>query len=302
MTSLPITVFTPTYNRVGLVGGGYESLLAQEDAPPFEWVVVDDGSTDGTADKVAGWAGDAPFPVWCLRQENRGKHVAINRGVAAASGELFVILDSDDRLAPGALAAVWRHWLSIPEGQRDGFAGVVGLCATLGGEVVGDAFPTSPLDTDVLDVRLRLRVRGDKSEVYRTEVLRAYPFPEDLGRFVTEGLVWNRIARRHRMRCVNDVFALVDYQADGLSARSVQLRTGAPRAARLYYDELLGLDRPLPLRAVARAAANHARFSLHAGVRPGVTGQVKGGRWRRLVYAASFPLGAALYLRDRLRR
>lgn len=294
-----VTVFTPTYNRAHLLGRAYESLRGQAAPPPFEWVVVDDGSTDGTAALVGGWAEAAPFPVRYVRQPNGGKHTAVNRGVREASGELFLILDSDDRLAPGALATVWRHWTSVPAAARDGFAGVVGLCARPTGEVIGDAFPEPVLDTDVLEVRTRLRVRGDKAEVYRVDVLRAHPFPEDLGRFVTEGLVWNRIARRYRVRCVNEVVAFADYQSGGLSAQSVQLRAGAPRAARLYYGELLGVDRALPLDVVARAAANHARFSLHAGSPPWAGRPVKAGRWRRLVYAVSFPVGVALYLRDR---
>ena len=299
MSDLPITVLTPTYNRAHLLERAYKSLRDQTAPPPFEWVVVDDGSTDDTETLVQAWANDAPFPIRYVYQPNGGKHTAINRGVGEAVGELFLILDSDDWLAPGALVTVWRHWALIPSETRDEFAGVMGLYASPTGEVIGDTFPQPTLDADVLEVRGQLRIRGDKVEVYRVEILRRYPFPEDLGRFVTEGLVWNRIAQRYRMRCVNEVIAHAEYQADGLSALSIRLRAESPRAARQYYREFLGLDRPLPPRAVVRTAANHARFSLHAGLRPWAGRPVKSGRWRQFVYAVSFPLGVALYLRDR---
>ena len=306
MSDVSITVFTPTYNRAHLLGRAYESLCGQTAPPPFEWVVVDDGSTDETAALVRAWADTAPFPVRYVRQPNGGKHTAINRGVGEATGELFLILDSDDWLAPDALATVWRQWTQIPSEARDDFAGVGGHFAYSTAGRVGSPFPAPVFDADVFELREQRRVEGDKLEAYRTDVLTAFPFPPALdaptgGRaaFVTERLVWNRIAVQYKVRYVDRIIGYKEYQSGGLSARSAQLRARAPRTARLYYGELLRVDRPLPTRAVARTAANHARFSLHAGLRPWAGRPVKSGRWRQFVYAVSFPLGVALYLRDR---
>ena len=306
MSDVSVTVFTPTYNRAHLLGRAYESLCDQTAPPPFEWVVVDDGSTDGTAALVRAWADAAPFPVRYVRQPNGGKHTAINRGVGEAAGELVLILDSDDWLAPGALATVWRHWTLIPSEARDEFAGVGGHFAYPTGERVGSPFPAPVFDADVFELRERRGVEGDKLEAYRTDVLAAFPFPPALdaptdGRavYVTERLVWNRIALRYKIRYVDGVIGYKEYQPGGITDRTIQIRAGAPRTNRLYYGEVLHVDRPLPPRAVARTAANHARFSLHAGLRPWAGRPVKSGRWRQLVYAVSFPLGVALYLRDR---
>lgn len=269
MSSRPFfTVFTPTYNRAHLLGRAYQSLCEQ-DFPDFEWVVVDDGSEDHTGELIKQWQQQAHFPIRYRFQPNSGKHVAINRAVELAEGELMIILDSDDWLVRGALESVQQTWQAIPDDQRSQFAGVVGLYAFSDGQVVGRPFPQSPLDTDALELQFRFRVRGDKFGANRVEVLREFPFPEDLGRFVPESLVWNRIALRYRLRCVNKVWAHKQYHTDGLSSRMVQIRSRSPLAARQYYRELLEAAQKrgsVPLSIRLRASANYVRFSLHAGI------------------------------------
>ena len=88
-----ITVFTPTYNRAHLLPRLYESLVKQT-YRDFEWIIVDDGSSDNTAEVINEW--DADFPIRFFRKENGGKHTSINLGVEKADGELFFIADSDD--------------------------------------------------------------------------------------------------------------------------------------------------------------------------------------------------------------
>jgi len=293
-----ITVLTPTFNRAGLLPRVYQSLLAQTQKE-FEWLIVDDGSTDGTKDLVREWAKHSPFPVRYLWQENSGKHVAVNRGVALAQGDLVLILDSDDWLVPNAIERVHYWWNSIPEAQRAEFAGVAGLCAFPSGLLVGTAFPKQVLDSNPIEIRVRYKVKGDKCEVWRTDVLRNFPFPEDLGRFVTEGLVWNRIARRYKVRFVNEIWKITEYQHDGLSAKSLELRAGSPRAARVYYKEFAETSEvKIPILRRLREYANYTRFSCHAHV--SLLGQAREARLKLLWFWAS-PLGILLYLRDRIK-
>lgn len=293
-----ITVLTPTFNRVQLLSRIHQSLVAQT-GRDFEWIVVDDGSTDGTGVLVQAWAAESPFPIRYVWQENAGKHVAVNRGVQLARGELLLILDSDDWLVPNALARVGYWWGSIPEAQRDEFAGVAGLCAFPSGEVVGTRFPNDVLDSNSIEVRVRYRVQGDKCEVWRTDVLRQHPFPEDLGSFVTEGLVWNRIARRYGLRFVNEVWMVKEYQPHGLSARSLELRVGSPQAAKVYYKEFAETpDMGIPFTRRLREYANFTRFSLHGQIP--LAQQAIEVRFKGL-WAAATPIGFLLYLRDRLK-
>ncbi len=95
-----VSIIMPTHNRAHLVGESIYSALGQSLAP-FEVIVVDDGSSDDTPSVIAAF-GDA---VTCLRQEKAGKSAAMNRGIAAARGDYLLVLDDDDLLPPGALAA-----------------------------------------------------------------------------------------------------------------------------------------------------------------------------------------------------
>jgi glycosyltransferase involved in cell wall biosynthesis len=290
------TVVTPTFNRAALLQEAHRSLLDQQ-GPSFEWIVVDDGSTDGTGALVAELAARSPFPVHYVWQENAGKHTAVNRGVALASGELVAILDSDDALVTDGLAVLWEAWEGIAPSDRRGFAGVAGHKGLSDGSRVGDPLPATTVDASMFDLRVRLGVQGDKFEVFRRDVLEAFPFPTDLGRFVTEALVWNRISRHYRHRWIDRVVAIVEYQGGGLSDHSVRLRADSWRAARLFYLEAAAMGPGLPVRYRLRANANYVRFSLHGRLTP-----------IRIVRESpttadgllGFPLGTALYVRDRL--
>jgi glycosyltransferase involved in cell wall biosynthesis len=261
-----VTVFTPTYNRAHLLGKTFDSLRRQT-FQDFEWVIVDDGSEDQTPALVERWIDEATFPIRYTWQSNQGKHVAINRGVEMARGQCFVILDSDDWLLPNTLNSMLENWESIPSKARSNFVGVAGLYALSTGGIVGTEFPHSVLDSNAVEIRTRFSVRGDKFGMNRTETLRQFPFPEDLGRYVSMGLIWNRIAQNYSIRYVNEVFALTEYQSGGLSERSRESRVLSNAAARLYYKELAQLrGRYISLWGRLKACANYARFSLHGGI------------------------------------
>jgi glycosyltransferase involved in cell wall biosynthesis len=94
-----VSVVIPAHQAERFVGESIESVLAQ-DRPPAEVVVVDDGSTDATADVVEGF-GEA---VTLLRHpDNRGEAAARNTGLAAASGAVIAMHDADDRMLPHRL-------------------------------------------------------------------------------------------------------------------------------------------------------------------------------------------------------
>jgi glycosyltransferase involved in cell wall biosynthesis len=289
------TVITPAYNRAGLLREAHRSLLDQQ-GPSLEWVVIDDGSTDETGELVAELAAASPFAVRYVWQENAGKHAALNHGIALASGELIAILDSDDTLAADGLAALWDAWQGIDPGVRDGFAGVAGRFALPDGSLLGDPLPTPTFDASMFDMLARHGIGGDKFEVFRRDVLEAFPFPVDLGRFVSEGLVWNRISRRHQLRWIDRVVAVKQYQPDGLTDRSARVRAESWQSARLFYLEAAGMGPGLPARYLSRTYANYVRFSLHGRLKPAhIIADAPSSAW----CVAAFPAGLALYLYDR---
>lgn len=288
-----ISILTATYNRAPLLPALYESLKAQSDTR-FEWIVVDDGSTDDTPRLLARFRAEGSFPLRILTQPNGGKHRAVNRAVREAKGELVFIVDSDDTLTPDAIARIRTCWKPIAKDRR--FAGVVGLKALPGDRIAGGDHPflrVEYIDTDLLSYRMKYRIPGDRAEVFRRDVLLAHPFPEYPGeRFCPEALVWNRIARSYKMRYFNNIIYRCDYRADGLTARIVSLRHRNCRASLLYYSELAAAD--IPAIEKWKARINYWRFafssekSFSAKIREAGT-----------LSLAALPLAALLYWADR---
>ncbi len=289
-----VTVLTPTFNRAETLPRLYRSLLEQ-DSTDFEWLVIDDGSSDATGELVAGWIAEAPFPIRYRYQENGGKHVALNRGVDSARGRFVAVIDSDDWYLPSALGRLVAIWDSIPAEQRNGFAEVQGLGATPDGKLLGQ-LPMDVIDTNSVEIRSRYGVTGDTQGMLRTEVMREFPFPEDLGRFVSEGIVWNRMARKYRSRYTNEVIAVKEYQPDGLTASGRIRNIRASRASLVYYSEYLAGGWSLPPRVALQTYANYVRHALHERVGPA---RQLAGVPSRAWWSVAAPIGLALYLRDR---
>jgi glycosyltransferase involved in cell wall biosynthesis len=262
----------------------------------FEWVVVDDGSEDETSRLVDHWRQQGNIAIQYRHQANAGKHVAVNRGVEIARGRYTTIVDSDDWLLPESLELLVDHWQRIPEAEREQFSGVVGLFAYEDGAIVGDQFPTDPLDCDQAEIAYEYRVAGDKQSLLRTQVLREFPFPFEACRgLVVEAIVWNRMALKYQERHVNDVVAIKEYRDAGLSDRALELQVRAAPATRQFYAEEMRLPHALGLSRRLRSYANYVRFSFHASV--GLTEQARAARARSL-WVCALPAGYVAYRRD----
>ena len=291
------TVFIPTYNRAGLLLRALSSIEAQT-FRDFEVVIVDDGSADDTAAVVAHWKATVEFPVTYVKQNNQGKHAAHNKGVELAGGRLFFNLDSDDRLMPDTLERIRRHWESIPEDERERFAGVEGLVESMDGErLLTVPYPHNPLDAGFLDVRYRLGIGGDKKHAIRTEIVRRFPYPVFPGeKHIRPSLTWKRISHHYVFRCINEPLQQVEYQSDGLSSDRFRLRMRNPRGFQLYYLEDVTMHRPwLSPRQLRRSMIDFIRFSFHAG-----TGLLEQARLTRFdpLWLMMLPAGFGHWLVD----
>lgn len=304
MTPL-FTVLTPTFNRAHTLFRVWESLRAQTfDA--FEWVVVDDGSTDGTADLVAGWAAQAPFPVRYLRQDNCGKHVAMNRGVEVSTGELIVILDSDDACVPTALERFAFHWHAIPKERRSAYYAVVCQCADVSGRLVGDPFPAAIVDALGLDARYVWKVRGENWGAVRADLMRAFPFPERPQRTrIPESVVWDRMGQTYLARFVNEPLRIYYWEPGegslGSPGDPARYAWGSMLQHRIVLDEHLAYFKAAPLLFL-RSAVHYVRFSRHAGVPAREQRSALSHRGARALWFVSLPAGWVAWAIDRSRR
>jgi glycosyltransferase involved in cell wall biosynthesis len=299
--SYTFTVFTPTFNRAHTLHRVYESLVAQT-FRDFEWLVVDDGSTDGTDALVTGWRRTADFAITYIRQPNQGKHIAHNVAVHEARGALFLTLDSDDACVPEAMERLDFHWKAIPESQRDGFSAVTVLVKDQHGKVVGDRFPFDMFDGNLAELVYRYKVRGEKWGFQRTDILRQHLFSAESGRgCIPEGIVWQQIGRSYRMRFVNEVLRTYYVEARSLSHGRTVREDAYGR--RLYYIRTLNdhIDylRIAPAKLYLEAV-QFARSCFHLGI-PALDQMGELHAWRaRLLWAMALPIGWLLWLRDRI--
>lgn len=211
-----ITVFTPAYNRAHLLGRLYESLLRQTNED-FIWLVVDDGSSDGTRELVAGWQAEGRIEIQYEYKANGGMHTAHNRAYDLMQTELNVCIDSDDWMPDNAVELICSRWQAVR--NEPGIAGIIGLDESSGGKVIGTRFPVDGLRCTLTGLYEQMGIRGDKKLVYRNDVTRSFPrYPEFAGeRLVPLGWLYRQIDQKYELIAFNDVYVVVDYQVGGSS-------------------------------------------------------------------------------------
>lgn len=233
-----LTIFTPTYNRETTLERLYEGLLKQT-VKDFEWLVVDDGSTDNTREKIEQWMADGQIFIRYFYQENAGKMQAFNLGVKNAKGEFFMCLDSDDLLLENSVEEVMK----CIERQENwsGLCGIMAYKGDLAGKPLGgDVFPKVKRDT--LEGLYEKGFCRDTTLVFITKILANYPFPKIPGeKFITEGYMYDQIERNYQFLIVPKVLQLCEYQEDGYTSNRLQLKFAAPRGWQLFYNQKIGV-------------------------------------------------------------
>ncbi|MBD3842337.1 MAG: glycosyltransferase family 2 protein [Campylobacterales bacterium] len=227
-----ITILTPTYNRAHTLPALFESLKVQ--SVPFEWIVIDDGSNDGTTEIVNSFKSTATFPIIYTFQPNGGKHSALNRGSQIAKGEWIFIVDSDDTLTTDALSLVVNTSYNLPLGVL-GFAfrrmhsngNIIGKMIN-----VDDPMELTPTQASSL-------FSGDLAYIFRKETLQKHPFPiikNEL--FVPELYIWNKISDSGKIIYFpSKAIYITEYLEDGYSKNFKQNLKRNPQGFALFYRD-----------------------------------------------------------------
>lgn len=255
---MTITVFTPAYNRSELLPVLYQSLCEQT-FRDFEWLIVDDGSSDNTEDVVRTFIEEHKIDIAYFKKQNGGKHTAVNFGAQRARGELFFIVDSDDKLPKDSLALVNENYQPIKENPE--FAGVCGLKAYFNGDLLPGVVDYEVLDCKGLDYYYRRKsdAKDINAIVVRTQILVQHLFPEFEGeKFCAESAIWNPICNDYYFRFFNRAIYKCEFLQDGLSANSLKARMKYPLSAMHIYSELCKFNVPYTVKI--RSACNYWRF------------------------------------------
>lgn len=212
-----LTIFTATYNRAYILPELYKSLQNQT-CKDFEWIVVDDGSSDETAELVKKWLSeDNHFAIRFFQEKHGGKNRAINKGVSEATGDFFFIVDSDDILGQDAVEWIYEKFPSVEDDDR--FAGLSGIKAKFDGQYITEPNFGNNEFIDCSNIeRTKYNLMADMAEVYKTKILRRYPFKVWHDEtFVPENVVFDKIALDgYIIRWYNRKIYFCDYRDDGM--------------------------------------------------------------------------------------
>ncbi len=241
---MKLTVFTPTYNRRELLKRAYESLKSQT-CHDFCWLIVDDGSGDGTGELVRVWIDEGIIPIEYHYTENGGKMRAHNRGVEYCKTEWFLCLDSDDRLAEGAVRSIINciEENKLSEGEEGKTAGIISYKGKSEKELLnGVGFPAEYLSGNKKRTTLYgLYLKGFKGEttlVFRTGVLRQYPFPEiDGEKYVPEDYIYDKIDAVYEYIVMPVILTVCELVSEGYTDSVRSLKENNKEAWYLYYEQ-----------------------------------------------------------------
>lgn len=245
---MKLTIFTPTYNRAYIIENLYHSLQRQT-VTNFEWLVVDDGSQDNTAELFAKWQNERnPFTIHYYYTENGGKCRAINYALDLAKGELFFTIDSDDYLTNDAVEKILEWERTLPTGEK--YCGIAGNLGINKKQTPNTIFSSPYLDATLLE-RYRM-IDGERAMVFYTDIHRKYKYPVfDNEKFMTEAIAWNRMAADgHKMRFYNDIIWIYKYLDDGLTRAGKRLFHDNPRGYGLWLRERAEFERWSPVQKI----------------------------------------------------
>lgn len=209
-----ITVFTPTYNRAYCLHKLYESLCRQT-SHDFEWLVIDDGSTDNTQALIQSWIRENKIKIIYVFKDNGGMHTGHNKALSLIDTELNVCVDSDDYMANNAVELIVNFW---QENKTDKYAGILGLNTYIDGQLVSNKkFPEGVKGGKYSELKNKYGIVRDVKFVYSTEIIKKYSgYPTfENEKFTPLGYKYAMIDQDYDMLFLNEVLCIVEYMEDG---------------------------------------------------------------------------------------
>ncbi|MBS4205817.1 glycosyltransferase family 2 protein [Lederbergia citrea] len=233
-----LTVFTPTYNRAYCLEHCYRSLFRQT-SKDFIWLIIDDGSTDGTKQLVDGWIRENVIEIRYIWQANKGMHGAHNKAYELIDTELNVCIDSDDYMPEDAVEKINNFWRKHGSNK---VSGIIGLDSYTNNQVIGTRLPHHLKSSTLFNLYSKHGVTGDKKLVYRTELTKQYPYPI-FGNEKYVGLAYKyyMLDKQYEMLLMNEVLCCVEYLPDGSSLNMFNQYRKNPKGFAFYRKELMKL-------------------------------------------------------------
>lgn len=290
-SEIMISIITPTYNRSNLLPRLYNALLRQT-SKSFEWIIIDDGSTDNTKYLVEKWIEENKLKITYTYQKNRGKYIAHNSGVKKASGDLCFCIDSDDFPTDTCIEDILKVWKK----NNNEYAGIIALKSYTNERIIGTELPSNIQATSLYELTEKYKCHGDKTLVYKTDILKKNLFPEfEDVKFVTEAVVYDKIDVNNKMLLLNKILCICEYQEDGYSHNYMKLILNNPIGFNIYYMQRIDMALT-PYQRIIYSSKYHV-FKWMSGK----NSYTYNGNHKILV-SASIPLAFIFYVYYRLKK
>ena len=289
-----LSIFTPTYNRKQLLPRLYNSLQAQI-SREFEWIIVDDGSSDDTDILIREYANAADFSILYYYQKNSGKHVAFNEAIKLASGEIIICIDSDDYLAQDtSVSEILADWNCVKDEKN--CAGIISLKSLANGKLLGSEIPENMKFASPFDLSHIYHLQGERNIIFRLAYLKEYMFPEYEGeKFCPDSYISDKMSQKYTMYLRHKVDVICEYQDDGLSYKFKQLMKEYPKG--FCISNMQMIDMEPSFRSMSMTAIRYWAFRFLAG---NCNINYDGTKHKIWVKVCSVP-GFALYIYYRFR-
>lgn len=292
-----LSIVTATYNRAYRLPVAYESLCKQTDKD-FEWIIIDDGSSDNTSILVNAWIMESKLMIRYFFKENGGMNSAIDFGIKEAVGKMIIKLDSDDIFKENTVERIRFHtnsyiWVNGTKRPERSLCGMCFLNQDIRGEIIGDRFRQDSFIGNYICVRINGRIRGDKSEVCLADRLREVPAMSVKGEKDNSGsrYRWIFLSRHYDMLFLNESIYVRDYLSDGMTKNTPKYDFLNPRRSILHY-RIVFEEKAIKLKIRLVNAARYIMFCMLVK-QPVLT---EYSYRTRIPLLVAYPLGTLLYI------
>lgn len=235
---MKISILTPTYNREKLLERLYKSILKNLNyGLEVEWLIMDDGSIDGTEKLIEKYINENKLDIQYYSQENKGKMEAINNLVPYTTGELIIECDSDDYFKDNAFLTIKNTYHELDENTY-------ALCYLKYDQNecnIGNLFKEN--ETTMFDLYFKQGENGEKALVYNANIRKQYNYElENDEKFVTEARMYHKMDSKYKIKCFNEPIMICEYQEGGYSNNIVEVFKKYPYGYYEYFKEMFDMN------------------------------------------------------------
>lgn len=232
------TIFTPTYNRKKLLKRVYKSICNQK-YQDLEWVIQDDGSSDGTREMICQWRDDKTIDIKYHFQENQGRFAAYNNAVPYFNGELVILLDSDNILLENALQILSQCWNRLGL-RKSNYSGIIAYMNEGNNSIVGSRFPKKLKSERIYVLYDKYKLTGDKFLVFRNDLVQKYRYPIFPGEnFGGDAFVFNKMNEEFPMYILRRPIIERGDFGESITRNLIKYHLTSPNGMREHYKDSL---------------------------------------------------------------